>query len=192
VDAVRSPAYTAWLEARVDAAEVTRMLGRSSGGVVPLTTDQTQALCRAAVVATIAAFQAYVVALFETMAQHLTGSRTAVDRLKDRYLRRGARARFNTPNHLEVERLFASLLDVLLPGESIWDNVSTARFGSNRIASFMEIHLGRRHAIAHGDAPPTLSPADVREGLDQFTRIVRALDARAGILIAMRTGRAPW
>jgi len=169
----------------------------------PLTPAESEAVAQAGVVALTAAFQAYVVRLFEVTADGLTGDRMVAVRLRETHVvgREGHR-RFSSPSPEAVRGLFNALFDVLLPGEDIWFGVTVgthtwqgataAPLSERDTQTLVEDHLNLRHKIAHGAPVPTVSPHEVAERLAVFDQIVLALDNSARRLILQHTRRPPW
>jgi len=170
----------------------------------PLTPDESASVARAGIVALTAAFQAYVVALFEVTVQAMTSNAATVARLRKTHIEGtdAAHRRFGNPRPEAVRALFNALFDVLLPNADIWQGVTVGahtwqgalrtQLSEQQTQDLVGAHVTLRNGIAHGEVLSPVTLRDLSERVAVFDQIVEALDNSARGLIARYRGTAPW
>ena len=185
-----SPAYEEWA-AYVADARALRNIGdtgcrRVGESCLPLSSAETETLCRAALVALSAAFERYVVGLFGLAASETGRSGLwAQERLLDPT---GDDRRFANPSARNVRQLFG----LLFHGQDVWAGIATPMRSEDMVQEYVDEHQQYRHDVAHGRDSPRFSTADIRERIHEFERIVQALDASVGGLVRHATGKCTW
>jgi hypothetical protein len=180
-----STAYPMWVQFLEDSralAAVRETYGRAGPvAYACLTRDASNAPGRAAIVALSAAFEAYVVALFEHTALALGHSASRTQQL-------AGQCRFSNPRPRNVRDGFR-LLDM---GFGIWAGISTASRSMVQLLGFVGIHQVDRHHIAHGVTRKPYTVREVAARLSEYEEIAQQLDRRAADLVQMHTGHRPW
>ncbi len=192
-----SAAYAEWELYKRD-AELLEALGAAHGALGSLLPpgsaagEAEQAARRASVIAVAAAYERYVINLFCDVARALGGQCAQVGRAlawTPTGRTHPLRIALRTPAPREVRQLFARAV----PGEDIWSGITTRLSPTcGSVLMFVGDHLLMRHEFAHGANRGPVSDALIRDRIENFGAIVRALDRGGSRLVRIATGATPW
>jgi len=143
------------------------------------------AVCRAAIVAISAAFEAYVEVLAETSGAAL-GERTYTDLEK-------AVLKFHNPRPEHIDNLLGACGWTCEVIRDMWHETDS-RLGRRRgsVRDDIDAHQDDRHWVAHAQRLVEVSPGDVAERISDFSGVVASLDQFIGRAVEEETERPIW
>lgn len=175
----RTYAFDIWQEWVAEAHAL-----HSTSQHLDLPAEERSAVCRAAIVAISAAFEAYVEAIAEASGTAREHPRRHID---------AALAGFHNPRPEHVDALLCDCGWAAEDVEDAWHEIDR-QLGGRRgsVREDIDSHQDDRHSVAHGREWVSISSEEVVDRIGVFADVVAALDGVAGRVVEEQTDRAIW